>query len=420
MPHGPDHHDHIVGPPEGAGVTLSRLVFGVVVLVSGSLLAWLLRYGTAVVLPGIETDFGAAPAALGTLAAAYFWPYAAMQPLAGLLSDSWGARRALAVWLAIAAFGTLLFALAPSFPVAVAGRALGGAGVGIVLVVAFNLFSQWFGQRHFGVIAGLYTATGPLGGLLAANPLATLSEAVGWRTAFVVVAGWLLMTAVGAALVLPGSPASRAARPVGDGFRRLVRATRIPNFWPCAIHAFVALGILSTMQGLWTLPFLRSAYSISAEAATDVLQAWSIGLLLALPAWGFLADTVLRSDKRAMQLGVALHAVPWLLLCLAPAVWPVNGLFALFLFIALMNGCWMPAYSMISRSAPDELRGSALGLLNLAFFLGAACFQQASGLVLAWLTPDAMSPLDGYRWLFAFFVAALTLAVLALTAARDS
>lgn len=396
-----------------------RVVAGIAVLVSGSLLAWLLRYGTAVVLPGFEADFGADAAALGALAAAYFWPYAAMQPFAGILSDFWGPRRTLAVWLAIAGAGTALFALAPGYSVAIFGRALGGAGVGIVLVVAFSLFARWFGERRFGTLAGLYAATGPLGGLLAAHPLANLTDAFGWRNAFLFIAAWLFLTALCAALVLPDAPPRTEKSGLRIAFRGLVRAAGIRNFWPCAIYAFTALGILSAMQGLWTLPFLTTAYALTPAAATDVLQAWSIGMLVALPAWGYLADRVLQSNKHTLLMSVGLNIAPWIFLCTAPTAWPADALFPLFLFIALVNGCWMPAYSLVNASAPADIRGSALGLLNLAFFLGAACFQQGSGYLLALFSGDgAPAPLEAYRWLFGSFAVALAIAGLGLSLVR--
>lgn len=399
---------------------IAGIASGIIVLISGSLLAWLLRYGTAVVLPGFQADFGTDPAAIGALAAAYFWPYAAMQPFAGLQAELWGARFALAFWLAIAALGTLLFALAPNYPVALIGRALGGAGVGIVLVVAFILLAQWFGDRHFGTIAGLFVATGPIGGLLAAHPLRALAETFGWRNTFVIVSVWLLLTAIGAALLLPGRSARPSGKRVSEVFRGLIRAARLPNLWLCAVHAFVALGILSTMQGLWTLPFLDVAYSMSPEAGAHVLQAWSIGLLVALPAWGYIADRLLRSNKRAMLASIALHVLPWVWLCMSPSAWPMENLFPLFLFIALMNGCWMPAYALVNRTAPPEARGGALGLMNLAFFLGAACFQQFSGILIGWFSADAAAaPLEAYRWLFAGFVVTLMLSAVAVLWTRD-
>jgi MFS family permease len=392
-------------------MTVGRLWLGMAVLVSGSLLAWILRYGTAVALPGFQADFQTDAAALGALAAAYFWPYAAIQPFAGLLSHWWGPERALTVWLALAGLGTALFAMAPNYALALLGRALGGAGVGIVLVVAFSLIAQWFDRRRFATVAGLYVATGPLGGLLATHPLAALIEALGWRLAFGAIALWLLLTAAAAHLTIPETRESGARGHFRDSWSGLVRAARLRNVWLCAVYAFVALGILSSMQGLWTVPFLVETYRLDPGAATDVLQTWSLGLLVALPAWGWLVDHVTRSHKRTMLASVALHALPWLMLWLAPASVPAGALFAFFLFIALANGCWMPAYALVQRTSPPALQASALGLLNLAFFLGAACFQQLSGMVLA-------AGCD-YPTLFALFAAALALSALALAATRE-
>jgi MFS family permease len=398
--------------------TPARLGLALAVLVSGSLLAWLLRYGTAVALPGLRADFEADAAALGAIGAAYFWPYAAMQPFAGVMSDLWGPRRTLAVWLWVAALGTLLFAFAPTYALAMVGRALGGAGVGVVLVAAFSLLARWFGPGRFATAAGLYAATGPLGGLLAAHPLAGLVEFAGWRGAFAVVAVWLAVTALGAMLVLPRSSPPADGPAVGGALRGLSQAARVRNLWPCAIHAFVALGILSAMQGLWTVPYLGAAYGLDDVAATDILQAWSIGLLLALPAWGYVADRLVHSYKATLLASVVLHALPWLYLWQAPSGWPEGGLFPLFLFIASMNGCWMPAYALVNRSAPPAVRGSALGLLNFAFFLGAACFQQSTGLLLD-AQSGAGNAVEAYAVMFGLFAAALAASALALSFARE-
>ena len=145
---------------------------GVAAFISGSLLAWLVRYGTAVILPGLQADFNADEPALGMLAAAYFWPYALMQPVAGVLADSWGPRRSLAVWLTVARAGTVLFAVAPVYPSASIAHALGGVGVGTIVISGFIAIGQWFDAKRFGTLSGLFTATGPLGRLLAARSLA--------------------------------------------------------------------------------------------------------------------------------------------------------------------------------------------------------------------------------------------------------
>lgn len=231
------------------------------VLVVSYLLTFVVRYGTAVVLPDLRADLDVGEVALGALAAAYFWPYALMQPVAGILADAWGAKRAVPVFLALAAGGTALFSAAPSFPIALVGRALGGAGVGIIYICGISLIGQWVSEKRFGTAAGLFSASGILGGFVAARPLDALVGSVGWRAAFGMIAVLLLGSAVLAAAVIP--PTRRmeeASRP--QPLRGLGAAVRLPNVWLIGTYAFVALGILSSMQGLWTIPFLTDAYDL--------------------------------------------------------------------------------------------------------------------------------------------------------------
>src|SRR5215213_6114727 len=102
------------------------------VFAAAFVLAFFARYGTAVLVDELQESFNTDAAGVALLAAAYFWPYAVMQPPAGILADTVGPRRAVAAFLTLAAAGTLLFALAPGLPLAVLGRAVGGFGVGIV------------------------------------------------------------------------------------------------------------------------------------------------------------------------------------------------------------------------------------------------------------------------------------------------
>lgn len=394
---------------------------GLAALVSGYVLAFVVRYGTAVVLPGLRADFGADEAALGVLSAAYFWPYALTQPIAGLLADFWGPRRSVALFLAGAAAGTLLFALAPIYPLAIVGRALGGAGVGIVYVCGISAVGLWFKPERFGTASGLYAATGTLGGLVAARPLAALVEVMGWRGAFALMAAALLITAVVAFLAIPESP-----RVPGQlGFRQAIGgfrwALRLPNVWLTGAYTFIILGILSSMQGLWTVPFLTEVYGLESGGAATVLEAWSIGLLVGIPFWGTLTDRLTRSRKWTIEASILLHALPWIVLLIAPAGVPRPALYAFFLYAAFTNGCWMPAYALVRSSSPAAIAGTALGLLNFAFFFGAAVFQQATGVLLAQFPRvGTRLPAEAYRSLFGLFVAGLAVAAVAVAFTRDT
>lgn len=381
------------------------------VLVASYLLTFIVRYGTAVVLPDLRADLGVGEAALGALAAAYFWPYALMQPVAGVLADTWGAKRAVPVFVAVAGAGTALFAVSPSFPVALAGRALGGAGVGVVYICGVSLIGRWVSEQRFGTAAGLFSASGILGGFVAARPLDALVDAVGWRAAFGVIAALLAGSAALAAAVIPATPRTNAeARP--RPLRGFAEAVRLRNVWLVGGYAFVVLGILSTMQGLWTIPFLTDVYGLDEGQSATILEALSLGLFVAIPIWGVVADRLLRSPRLTILLSLTVHTAVWALLAIAPTAWPRDLLYVLFLVAGFSNGCWMPAYALVRSSSPDEVRGTALGLLNFAFFAGAALFQQGSGVLLGWFPgggDDALSA-SAYRCLFAAFCAALVVA----------
>lgn len=128
------------------------------VFAAAFVLAFFARYSTAVLVDELQRSFGIGAAGVGLLAAAYFWPYAIMQPPAGVLADTVGPRRAVAAFLALAAAGTAIFAVAPSLAVAVLGRALGGFGVGIVYVCALRVFADHFRAGAFAAVVGLFNA----------------------------------------------------------------------------------------------------------------------------------------------------------------------------------------------------------------------------------------------------------------------
>src|SRR5512144_125540 len=69
----------------------------------------------SVVADDLKDEFNITATAIGILGSIYFYCYAAMQFPAGLLSDSVGPRRTISFSLLLAAAGSLVFALAPSF-----------------------------------------------------------------------------------------------------------------------------------------------------------------------------------------------------------------------------------------------------------------------------------------------------------------
>ncbi len=125
------------------------------VLCLSAFFSFSIRLAPAVALPNLQATFGLTAAALSLLTSLYLWPFAFMQPVAGVLADRLGPRRSVTIFLMIAGFGQLLLALAPNFPSALLGRAFTGIGASILYVAAAKIMAQWFRPREFGTLTGL-------------------------------------------------------------------------------------------------------------------------------------------------------------------------------------------------------------------------------------------------------------------------
>src|SRR5215471_10240909 len=95
---------------------------------AGFLLSFFFRSVNAVISPELTRELALKPSSLGLLTSAYFLAFAVVQLPAGMLLDRYGPRRIESVLLAIAATGSLLFAIAGDVPTLVFARALIGVG----------------------------------------------------------------------------------------------------------------------------------------------------------------------------------------------------------------------------------------------------------------------------------------------------
>jgi sugar phosphate permease len=381
-------------------------------------LAFFARYSTAVLVDDLQSAFATGTAGVSLLAAAYFWPYAVMQPPAGVLADTIGPRRAVSAFLVLAAAGTLLFAVAQNLPVAVAGRALGGFGVGIVYVCAVRVFANWFRAGEFSTVVGLFNATGNAGGLLAAGPFAAVLQTVGWRTSYAVSAALMLALAVLIFLVIRDAPAGQPppSQPAPSWHAGLGDVLQNRNTWLLGTYAAVTLGITAVVQGLWMVPFLEDVFGMSKQRAANLLSLWAIGLTVGVLLWGVAADRLFRSMRRTILTSLVLCALTLTPLALFGGRLPVATLPVILLAGGLTTACWTPAYAQMRGSVHPAVVGTAIGLLNFAFFAGAGIAQQVTGLALSRSDDGA----DGqYQAMFAGFVVAVLIAFIAVWFSRE-
>ena len=390
------------------------------------------RVAPAVITRELMSEFTLGAAALGNLAAFYYYSYVAMQIPAGLLADRWGPRRALTAGAAVAAAGTLLFALAPGYAAASLGRLLIGGSVGVAFVAMLKLAGHWFAPTRFAMLSGLALACGVLGAVSAGVPLRLLVDAFGWRNVMSVAAALtgllavVIWTAVrddpserGYASYAPTAPIHHA--PILQSIRQTL-ASR--NVWLVFLISGAVSGPTLTFGGLWGVPFLSTHYGLSTSQASMITSLLLVCWAVAGPFVGALSDR-LRRRKPLYALGAVLATAGWCAALLLPGV-PLPVLIVLLGFTGCASAAVMVGFAIAKESAPAALAGTAGGIANMGNMLGSMIMQPAVGWMLdrhwagAFANGVRVYDFGAYRAGFALMIAWLAAALVLLVFVRET
>jgi len=405
------------------------------VLFLSAFLAFSTRLAPAVALPNLQVTFGLTAAELSLLTALYLWPFAFMQPVAGVLTDRLGPRRSVTIFLIIAGLGQLLLAMAPDFALALLGRACTGIGASILYVAAAKIMAQWFRRREFGTLTGAWTSVANLGGIAAAAPLAALLSLIGWRASFGVMGVAVLATALLVFVFVRDSPAdlgwptlidpdepiqsAGATRPL-PFFESLRIVLREPNTWLLGGYAFLLFGTMTMMQGLWAVPYLMDINGYTQQEAANILTLWAVGLIVGCTLWGYVADRVVKTRKGVICTGAVVYAFVWVLLAVEPAGLPGGVLQVAMFWGGFFASTWIPAYAQLKEAVPPQVVATAMGMLNLFFWLGGAFHQQISGLLLeSFPKQGGHIALAGYQTVFCVCLGSVGLSVILAVCSKE-
>ncbi len=361
-----------------------------------------------------------------------------------------GARGGLLLGGALFLAGTLAAGGAASMPVLLLGRALQGAGEGVVAAISYALIPALFPPRLapkvFAVEALVWAAAGFAGPVVGG----VLTQAVSWRAAFLVNAPVALVFLALVVLVVPrvaadpartATPLLRlsaiasgillvAASSLAEGLAGAAvlvaaggavlagvivadRRSAAPLFPRDAFRPGTALG-----AGLMLVLLMPVAHSFTIVHLTLALQqgwgfsptlagalfalgplAWSAAMLVvanighpAMPAFGIRAGPVVLAVAIAGQLAAVVAGRPWAMLPFLATAGASFGIGWAFLSLSVM------------RAAPEGERDRAAGLVptvqSAGYAIGAALTGlAASGAGLAVAAPEAI--IRGFAWVVA-------------------
>jgi sugar phosphate permease len=407
------------------------------ILVTAYISVFFHRMAPAVVSADLMVSFNTSAAALGSLAAMYYYIYTVMQLPAGVLADTLGNRISITLGNIVAGVGSIVFGLAETLATASVGRFLVGLGVSVIFVGLMKSNTVWFRERIYGIVSGMTLLIGNMGSVLAAGPLAYLLQFWSWREIFVVIGIFSIFLALLSALFVRNRPEDAGfpslREMAGDSahagrerhwFHDLVELLRNRAIWPGFWLNFGMAGGLFSFAGLWAIPLLRDLHGLSTAEASTYTTLTLFSMAVSTFVMGWFSDTIGRRKPVAI-VSAALYLSAWLVLIYLP--WQ-PGPMAMFLFVLLgaSGGGFVLTYPCAKEVAAPALSGMAISVVNTGLFLGAAIMQPLFGWVLdlSWggetLAGVNIYSADGYQNAMLLMVGFAVIALVASLRIRET
>jgi len=332
---------------------------------------------------------------VGLALGAYGLAQAILQIPFGMASDRWGRKPVIVIGLIVFAAGSFLAASADDIWTTIAGRTLQGAGAISAVVVAFA--ADLTREQHRTKTMAMIGATIGFSFALSLVAAPALYAAIGMGGLFSLT-GVLALAAIWVVKsMVPDAP---------------MRAHAAPERGRGAIAAGVLHPeLLRLNAGIFVLHLVQMAMFVVVppllvESGLALPEHWKLYLPVVLVSFALMIPPILLADRLHRHKHVMLGAVALLAVVQAGLGWSGADLVALALlmlaFFASFNVLEALLPSLVSRIAPADARGTAIGVYNttqtLGLFLGGllggwianhyganAVFGGCAALALVWL-----------------------------------
>lgn len=324
-------------------------------------------FGMFIILPVFviyaeHLDGGHDMALVGIAMGAYGLTQAILQIPFGWWSDRYGRKPVIYMGLAMFALGSFVAAMASSVQVVIVGRILQGAGAisGAVIAMVADLTREEHRTKAMALIGGTIGVAFALS--LVVSPV--LNRLIGVPGIFALT-GLLALSAivvVWRVVPNPTGPVAPARGTVAE-FRSLLSDGQLLrlNYGIFALHALLMAMFIALPLSL-------------RDAGLPVAQHWHVYLPVMLLSFVLMMPAVMRTGrgtqlKRYFVFAVALVLLAQVLLYVLPAhFWPLAVVLLVFFTAFNVLEAMLPA--LISRMAPPQSKGAALGIYSSVQFLG--------------------------------------------------
>ena len=335
--------------------------------------AFLNLYSPQAVLPDLAQEFGVGVAEISTIMTASTLAIALTAPFTGVVADVLGRKRVITAAMLAVSLPTALIALAPDVQALAVLRFVQGLLLPPIFAVTVAYIGDEWPPSEVAGVAGLYVSGSSIGGFAGRFIPGVLTDVIGWRGAFVVLALLTLACALVVAILLPREKSFVRSEGLGASLTQMLRHLRNPKL--VATFA-VGFGVLFNFLATFTYVSFHLAappYGFSAALLGTIFLTYLVGTVIA-PQAGRAIALMGRRPFVIVVLGVWACGA---LLMLAP---PVAAIIA---GLTICAGCGMLCQAVSTgyvTVTAKEGRSSAVGLYVTCFYVGGSVGASLPGL----------------------------------------
>jgi YNFM family putative membrane transporter len=337
--------------------------------------AFLNLYSPQALLPMLAREFGAGAAEISAVMTASALAIALTAPFTGAIADVLGRKRVITAAMLAVVVPMAGAAFATDVPSLIAWRFLQGMLLPPIFAVTVAYIGDEWPPAQVAGVAGLYITGSSIGGFCGRFVPGVLGDLIGWRGAFLALAGLSLIGAIAIALLLPRGKGFVRSEGLAASGRHMLRHLRDPQL--VATYA-IGFGVLFNFIAVFTYVSFHLAappYNFSSTLLGTIFATYLVGAIVS-PMTGW---AIARLGRRPFILAVIGVWMLGALLMLAP---PITAITA---GLVLCAACGMLAQTIATgyvTMIAKEGRSSAVGLYVTAFYTGGSMGAFLPGL--AW------------------------------------
>jgi MFS transporter, YNFM family, putative membrane transport protein len=332
-------------------------------------------YTPQALLPELSREFGVSASDISWLMTAGTGAIALTAPFTGVLADIVGRKRLITAAMFAVVAPTLIMTMVESVPAFAFWRFVQGIMLPPIFTVAVAYIGDEWPAADVPRIAGIYISGTSIGGFCGRFIPGMLSDLIGWRLAFSVVALLTLVAAIIVALTLPHERQFVRSGGLADSLKQMLRHLRDPQL--VATYA-IGFGVLFNFIATFTYVSFHLAAPPYLFSPT-LLGALFLTYLASSPIVPWVGRAIVLFGRRPFVLGVIALWIIGVLLLLAPPVSVIMTGLTLCAVCGMV--CQAVSTGYVTLTA-KEGRSSAVGLYATSYYVGGSAGAFLGGL--AW------------------------------------